>query len=81
MGRRYSRCSFRGYSNSLRRVRREIVAQIKLHFPIRRSVAQIPQCIRQISHNAPFCSQNVHTCDICPMHCGICEMGLLDTPE
>ena len=23
--------------------------------------SQIPQCIRQISHNAPLCSKNVHT--------------------
>ena len=23
--------------------------------------SQIPQCIRQISHNAPFCNRNVHT--------------------
>ena len=25
-----------------------------------RSMSQIPQCIRQISHNAPFCNKNVH---------------------
>ena len=24
-------------------------------------ISQIPQCIRQISHNASFCSRNVHT--------------------
>ena len=43
------------------------------------SLAEIPQCIRQISHNAPFCNRNVHMCehfcysgalwDICLMHC------------
>ena len=31
-----------------------------------RPISQIPQCIRQISHNAPFCNKNV------PMvHCGM----------
>ena len=40
-----------------------------------------------ISHNAPFCNRNVHVCafllqngalwDICLVHCGINEMGLL----
>ena len=28
----------------------------------RRAISQIPQCIRQISHNAPFCNRNVHMC-------------------
>ena len=27
-----------------------------------RPISQVPQCIRQISHNAPFCNRNVHTC-------------------
>ena len=27
-----------------------------------RQISQIPQCIRQISHNAPFCNRNVHLC-------------------
>ena len=51
------------------------------------TVSQIPQCVRQISHNAPFCDRNVHTSthffykfgalwDICLIHCGICEVGL-----
>ena len=34
---------------------------------------QIPQCIRQVSHNAPLCDRNVHTCALCGMglvHCG-----------
>ena len=26
-----------------------------------RPISQIPQCIKQISHNAPFCNRNVHT--------------------
>ena len=40
-------------------------------------------------HNAPFCSRNVHVYtlllqngalwDICLMHCGICDMGLLSS--
>ena len=30
--------------------------------PHDRAISQIPQCIRQISHNAPFCNRNVHTC-------------------
>ena len=25
-----------------------------------RPISQIPQCIRQISKNAPFCNRNVH---------------------
>ena len=40
----------------------------------RRTVAQIPQCISWISHNAPFCNRNVHTCaHFCykMVHCGI----------
>ena len=28
--------------------------------PNNRPSSQIPQCIRQISHNAPFCNRNVH---------------------
>ena len=51
-----------------------------------RPVAQIPQCTSPISHNAPFCNRNVHTFllengalwDICLVHYGICEMGLLN---
>ena len=44
-------------------------------------VSQIPQCMRQISHNAPFCDRNVHTCaHFCykMVHCGIfvyCILG------
>ena len=37
-------------------------------------VSQIPQCIIQISYNAPFCNINVHTCaHFCYkiVHCGI----------
>ena len=37
--------------------------------------AHIPQCIRQISHNAPFCNRNAHTCaHFCykVVHCEIC---------
>ena len=38
------------------------------------SVAQIPQCTSSISHNASFCSRNVHMCaHFCYkiVHCGI----------
>ena len=50
-----------------------------------RSISQIPQCIRQISHNTSVCNRNVHTFllqsgalwDIILVHCGICEMVLL----
>ena len=48
-----------------------------------RPISQIPQCIRQISHNAPFCNINVHTCAyFCykMLHCGIwhrCILGFL----
>ena len=55
--------------------------------PYNRSVAQIPQCIKLISHNAPFCNRKcAHVCtfllqngalwDICPVHCRIWEKGL-----
>ena len=53
------------------------------HFacPHNRPISQIPQCIWQISHNAPFWNRNVHTCaHFCykMVHCGIwdwCIMG------
>ena len=41
---------------------------------------QIPQCIRWISHNAPFCNRNVHTCaHFCykMVHCGIWNRGIV----
>ena len=50
-------------------------------------ISQIPQCIRQISHNATFCNRNVHMCtfllqnaalwDMGIVHPGICEVCLL----
>ena len=48
-----------------------------------RPISQMPQCIRQISHNAPFCNRNVHTCaHFCykMLHCGIwhrCILGFV----
>ena len=30
-----------------------------------RPISQIPQCIRQLSHNALFCNRNVYTREIC----------------
>ena len=48
-----------------------------------RPISQIPQCISQISHNAPFCNRNVHTCaHFCykMVHCGIwdwCIVGFV----
>ena len=39
-----------------------------------RPISQSSQCIRQTSHNAPFCYRNVHTCaHFCykMLHCGI----------
>ena len=47
-------------------------------------ILQIPQFIRQLSHNAPFCNRHLHislkkngaTWNICLVHCGRCEMGL-----
>ena len=53
-----------------------------------RPISQIPQFIRQLSHNAPyhnapFCNRHVHISlkngamwNICLVHCGRCEMGL-----
>ena len=43
-------------------------------------ISQIPQCIRQISHNATFCNRNVHTCaHFCykKVHWGICHRCIL----
>ena len=50
-------------------------------------IPQIPQCKKQMSHNATLCNRNVHMCtlllqngaswDIGLMHCGICATGLL----
>ena len=34
-----------------------------------RPISQVPQCIDQISHNAPFCNINVHT-KSCIVWCG-----------
>ena len=45
--------------------------------------SQNPQCIRQISHNAPFCNRNMHMCAyFCykMVHCGTwdwCIMGFV----
>ena len=50
----------------------------------RRPVAYITQCIRQISHNAPFYNRNVHICaHFCykMVHCGIwywCSVGFVN---
>ena len=45
------------------------------------SISQIPHCIRQITHNAPFSNiflpQNGALWDMGLVHCGICAMGLL----
>ena len=47
-----------------------------------RSISQIPQFIRHLSHNAPFCNRrakffkNGAMWNICLVHCGRCEMGL-----
>ena len=45
------------------------------------SISQIPQCIRQITHNAPFSKifllQNGALWYRGLVHCGICTMGLL----
>ena len=45
-----------------------------------RPIAQIPQCIRQVSHNAPSCNRNVHTFCYKMVHCGMwdwCNMGFV----
>ena len=45
------------------------------------SISQIPQCIRQITHHAPFSNifllQNGALLDMGLVHWGICAMGLL----
>ena len=45
------------------------------------SISQIPQCIRQITHDAPFSnifmSQNGALWDMGLVHCGMCAMGLV----
>ena len=55
-----------------------------------KSISQIPQRLREISHNAPLFNRNVHTCtfllqsgtlwDIGLVHCGICGVDLLKFP-
>ena len=50
-------------------------------------ISQIPQCIRLISHNAPWCNRIVYTYahfsqngslwDTWMVHCGICATGLI----
>ena len=43
-----------------------------------RPISEIPQCIRQLSHNVPFCNRNMHTCaHFCykMMHCGVFVLG------
>ena len=51
--------------------------------PANRPISPIPQCIRKISHNAPFCNRNVHICaHFCykMLHCGIwhrCILGFV----
>ena len=48
-----------------------------------RPISQIPECIRQISHNASFCNRNVRTCAYFSyklVHCGIwdwCIVGFV----
>ena len=37
----------------------EVANSFKPHF-LNRRISQIPQCIRRISHSAPFCNRNVH---------------------
>ena len=48
---------------------------------INRPIAQIAQCTKAISHNAPFCNRNMFENGalwvICLVHCGICEMDEL----
>ena len=50
---------------------------------LNRPISQIPQCIRQISHNATFCNRNVHMCaHFCykMLRCGIwcrCILGFV----
>ena len=44
-------------------------------------ISQIPQCIWQVSNNAPFCDRNVHACAhffYKMVHCGIwCTVGFV----
>ena len=45
-----------------------------------RPISQIPQCIRQIPHNAPFCNRNVHMCaHFCykMMHCWVLDLCIM----
>ena len=43
----------------------------------KRPISQIPQCMRQMSHNAPFCNRNVHTCTFLLQNDALWDMGLL----
>ena len=44
---------------------------------INRFISQTAQCTCPISHNVLFCNKNNALWDICLMHCGVCEVGLL----
>ena len=57
-----------------REISRDLVGHFEYRHPINRSDAQIPQCTSFMSHNAPFCNRNVHTCaHFCykTVHCGM----------
>ena len=59
------------------------VVPVRNKFSFNRPMSQIPQCIMQISHNAPLCNRNVQMCaHFCykMLHCGIwdwCIMGFV----
>ena len=61
-----------------------MIIQVSIRYfisQVNRPNSQIPKCINPISHNAPLCNRNVHTCaHFCykMVHCGIfvrCSMG------
>ena len=73
---------YQWYKSSLSKIFLCLRIQIclpKTHFwLINTPIAQIPQCTKHISHNAPFCNRNMlENCAlwvICLMHSTICEM-------
>ena len=60
-----------------------LIMQKYILYLLYRPFSLFPQCIRQISHNAPFCNRNVHACaHFCykMVHCGIwnwCIVGFV----
>ena len=54
-----------------------VISTLWEHITIKRPISQIPQCIRQMSHNAPFCNRNVQGTFLL-QNGALWDMGLVD---